>query len=151
MHIRIYRLIQSYIDILSYIFFLNSLPSTEPVFVNVYGAQESIPRIRFLQVENRFLGSLKCLQYKPSRFASFTLIHIFKPIHSNIDTPVQAYIYRLIQSYIDTHLAEKIHFVPTFLADCSRIDSYTQIHVFKPIHRQIDTPVYKHIGTVLIG
>ncbi len=38
-----------------------------------------------------------------NRMDSFTLIHIFKPIHTHIDTPVQAYIYRLIQSYIDTH------------------------------------------------
>jgi hypothetical protein len=36
---------------------------TEPVFVNVYGDQESIPRIRFRQAGNRFLlGSSKGLQ-----------------------------------------------------------------------------------------
>jgi hypothetical protein len=34
-------------------------PSSEPVFVNVYGAQQPIPRGRFRQAENRFLGSLK--------------------------------------------------------------------------------------------
>ncbi len=47
----------------------------EPVFVNVYGAQESIPRNRFCQYDkqgyvparqagNRFLGSLKGLQIR---------------------------------------------------------------------------------------
>jgi hypothetical protein len=36
--------------------------SSEPVFVNVYGDQESIPRNRFRQAGNRFLGSLKVLQ-----------------------------------------------------------------------------------------
>ncbi len=35
---------------------------TEPVFVNVYGAQKSIPRSRFCQAGNLFLGSLKGLQ-----------------------------------------------------------------------------------------
>jgi hypothetical protein len=34
----------------------------EPVFVNVEGAQELIPRNQFLQAENRFLGSLNDLQ-----------------------------------------------------------------------------------------
>jgi len=37
--------------------------SAEPVFVNVKGDQESIPRIRFRQVGNRFLGSLKGYKY----------------------------------------------------------------------------------------
>jgi hypothetical protein len=31
----------------------------DPVFVNVYGAQESVPRNRFRQAGNRFSGSLK--------------------------------------------------------------------------------------------
>ncbi len=35
--------------------------TVEPVFVNVYGAQESIPRNQFRQAGNRFLGSLKVL------------------------------------------------------------------------------------------
>jgi hypothetical protein len=39
-----------------------------------------------------------------SRIDSYTLIHIFKPIYTHTDTPVQAFIYRLIQSYIDTHI-----------------------------------------------
>jgi hypothetical protein len=96
------------------------------------------------QAGNRFLGSLKGLKYRLSRIDSFTPIHIYKPIHTNIDTLVQAYIYRLIQSYIDTHLALNIHFVPKFFADCSRINSYTLIHIFKPIHRHIDTPVHQY-------
>jgi hypothetical protein len=40
------------------------LLESEPVFVNVYGAQESIPRNRFRQAGNRFLGSLKGLQIR---------------------------------------------------------------------------------------
>jgi hypothetical protein len=39
-----------------------------------------------------------------------TLIHIFKPIHTQIDNPVQTYIYWLIQSY--TYLALRIHSLP---------------------------------------
>jgi hypothetical protein len=39
--------------------FLNVLLQPEPVFVNVYGAQESIP-----PGWNRFLGSLKGLQIR---------------------------------------------------------------------------------------
>ncbi len=38
--------------------------SPEPVFVKVYGAQESIPRNRFRQAENRYLVSLKDLQIR---------------------------------------------------------------------------------------
>ncbi len=42
------------------------------------------------------------------RTDSYTLVHIFKPIHTlfytHIDTPVQTYIYRQIQSCIDTHI-----------------------------------------------
>jgi hypothetical protein len=34
----------------------------EPVFVNIYGAQESIPRNRLRQAGDRFLGYLKDLQ-----------------------------------------------------------------------------------------
>ncbi len=34
-------------------------PFSEPVFVNVYGAQQSILRSRFRQAGNRSLGSLK--------------------------------------------------------------------------------------------
>ncbi len=34
-------------------------PSSEPVFVNVHGAQQSIPTSRFRQAGIRFLGSLK--------------------------------------------------------------------------------------------
>jgi hypothetical protein len=37
---------------------------TEPVFLNVFGAQESIPRNRFRQAGNRFLGSLIGLQIR---------------------------------------------------------------------------------------
>jgi len=41
-------------------------------------------------------------------FADYTLIHIFKPKHTHytltVDTPVQAYIYMLIQSVIDTYI-----------------------------------------------
>ncbi len=41
-------------------------------------------------------------------FADYTLIHIFKPIHTHftltVETPVQAYIYMLIQSVIDTYI-----------------------------------------------
>jgi len=36
------------------------------VFVNVYGAQQSIPRNRFCQAGNGFLGSLKGLQIRGS-------------------------------------------------------------------------------------
>jgi hypothetical protein len=39
-----------------------------------------------------------------SRTDTYTLTHTFKPIDTHIDTPVQAYIFRLIQSYIDTHI-----------------------------------------------
>ena len=99
-------------------------------------------------------------------------IHIFKMIHTHIGTPVQAYIYRLIQyTYIQddtfTHryastsilhigwysytlihiLAFKIHFVFAFFAD------YTLIHIFKPIHthytlRYASTSIYLYADTV---
>jgi hypothetical protein len=46
----------------------------------------------------------------------YTLIPIFKPIYTHIDTQVQSYTYRLIQSYIDIHVAFRIHFVLTFFA-----------------------------------
>ncbi len=36
----------------------------DPVFVNVYGAKESIPRNPFSQAGNRFLGSLKGQQIR---------------------------------------------------------------------------------------
>jgi hypothetical protein len=38
--------------------------STEPLYVEVSGAQESIMRNRFRQVGNRFMGSLKVLQIR---------------------------------------------------------------------------------------
>jgi len=44
-------------------YFLRALTS-EPEFVNVQGAQESIPRNRFRQAGNRFLVSLKGLQIR---------------------------------------------------------------------------------------
>ena len=65
------------------------------------------------------------------------------------DTLVQAYIYMLIQSVIDTYtyLALKIHLVFAFFAVYSGIDSYTLIHIFKPIHthytqRYASTSIY---------
>ena len=94
-------------------------------------------------------------------------------IHTHIGTPVQAYIYRLIQyTYIQddtyTHryastsiylhigwysytlihiLAFKIHFVFAFFAD------YTLIHIFNPIHthntlRYASTSIYLYADTV---
>ena len=48
------------------------LSSTEPVSVNVYGAQESIPRNRFHQAGNRFLGSLNSLQIRALFLYSLT-------------------------------------------------------------------------------
>ena len=41
------------------------------VFVNVYGAQDSIPRNRFRQARNRFLGSLKGLKYMGSGYINW--------------------------------------------------------------------------------
>jgi hypothetical protein len=41
---------------------VESIP--EPLFVNLYGAQESIPRSRFRQAGNQFLSSLKGLQIR---------------------------------------------------------------------------------------
>jgi hypothetical protein len=76
---------------------------------------------------------------------SFTLIHIFKPIHTHIDTPVHQYqADPVIHRY--TNLALKIYFVLTYFADYSRIDSFTLIHIFKPIHTQIDTPEQANIN-----
>ncbi len=49
----------------------------EPVFVNVYGAQESIPRNQFRQVWNRFLGSLKGLQIRALINAYHTGTYLF--------------------------------------------------------------------------
>jgi hypothetical protein len=43
---------------------VNSVVHTEHVFVNVQGAQEPIPRNRFRQAGNRFLGFLKDLQIR---------------------------------------------------------------------------------------
>ncbi len=43
---------------------------TEPKFVNVLGAQKSIPRKRFRQAGNRFLGFLKVLQIR-AQIAAF--------------------------------------------------------------------------------
>jgi hypothetical protein len=43
---------------------LKIIPKAESVFVNVKEAQESIPRNRFRQTGNRFLGSLKGLQIR---------------------------------------------------------------------------------------
>jgi hypothetical protein len=42
----------------------SSPPLSEPVFVNVYGVQESIPSNRFSQTGSRFLDSLKGLQIR---------------------------------------------------------------------------------------
>jgi hypothetical protein len=47
----------------------------------------------------------------------------------------------LIVIYRYTDLVLKIHFLLTFFADYSIIDSYTLIYIFKPIHTHIDTSV----------
>jgi hypothetical protein len=43
----------------------------EPVFVNVLGAKESVPRNRFRQAKKQFLGSLKV--YKYGLFIGYTV------------------------------------------------------------------------------
>ncbi len=72
-----------------------------------------------------------------SCFVDF-FVRIFKPFNSRTgqaDTVVNQY----------TYLALKIQFVVTFIADYGRIDSYTLIHIFKPIHAHIDRPVQAYI------
>jgi hypothetical protein len=53
---------------------------TEPVFVNVYGAQESIPKNRFRQAGNRILGSLKGLKIRALKEQTVA-IFFFKAFH----------------------------------------------------------------------
>ncbi len=61
----------SYMDSTS----MTSLQAAEPVFVNVYGAQESIQRNRFRQSGNRFLGSLKMFKNTGSGIVSAQYMH----------------------------------------------------------------------------
>jgi len=99
------------------------------------------------KVFTRFLHSLPIIHWY---IYSSRYIHI-----THLDTPVQAYIYMLIQSVIDTYtyLALKIHLVFAFFAVYSGIDSYTLIHIFKSIHthytqRYASTSIYLYADTV---
>ncbi len=70
-------------------------------------------------------------------FANYTLIHIFKPIHTHYtlryaSTSIHLYADTVSHWYI--YLALKIHLVFAFFVVYSGIDSYTLIHIFKPIH-----------------
>jgi hypothetical protein len=60
--------------------FVNTPLTPEPVFVNVYGAQQSIPRNLFRQTGNRFLGSLKGLQIRALECLLFLTDHCGKRI-----------------------------------------------------------------------
>ena len=68
-------------------------------------------------------------------------------IRTHIETPVQAYIYRLIQLHINTNFSFQDTFAFAFFAD------YTLIHIFKPIHthytlRYASTSIYLYADTV---
>ena len=52
-----------------------------------------------------FFGSLQLSYFRFEAKRRENNIHIFKMIHTPIDTPVQAYIYRLIQLYINTQFS----------------------------------------------
>jgi hypothetical protein len=70
-------------------------------------------------------------------FADYTLIHIFKPIHTHYTlryASTSIYLYADTVSHWYIYLALKIHLVFAFFAVYSGIDSYTLIHIFKPIH-----------------
>ena len=70
-------------------------------------------------------------------FADYTLIHIFKPIHTHYTlryASTSIYLYADTVSNWYIYLALKIHLVYAFFAVYSGIDSYTLIHIFKPIH-----------------
>ncbi len=70
-------------------------------------------------------------------FADYTLIHIFKPIHTHYTlryASTSIYLYADTVSHWYLYLDLKIHLVFAFFAVYSGIDSYTLIHIFKPIH-----------------
>ncbi len=64
------------------------------------GQMSSTDHDTHISSQDTFCSSILC---RFSRIDSYTLIHIFKSIHAHIDTPVH-HMYRLIQSYIDTHI-----------------------------------------------
>ncbi len=70
-------------------------------------------------------------------FADYTLIQIFKPIHTYYTlryASTSIYLYASTVSHWYIYLARKIHLVFVFFAVYRGIDSYTLIHIFKPIH-----------------
>jgi hypothetical protein len=53
----------------------------EPVFVNVYGAHESIPWNRFRQAKDRYLVSLKDLQIRAQGISSTSPLKFFSKVN----------------------------------------------------------------------
>ncbi len=74
-------------------------------------------------------------------------INIFKMIGTHIETPVQAYIYRLIQLYINTHFSFQDTFC--FCIICRLYtDTYIQADTYTYTLRYASTSIYVYADTV---